>query len=371
MVNALKRMDKKFLIFAGLIICLPLLLIVFLAIVQGCGDKKVSYETYETKMISALERYINDTDKVPTEEGKQKTVKLSTLVSKGYIKSTEKLLDDDSCDGSVSVRRNGSSLEQNNGGFLNYTVELNCKNHKTVHLLDKVMENLVTEESGLYKTDDGYVFKGNKVNNYINFYGNTYRIMSIDTNGILKLVKNEPESTNRIWDNKFNVETNRSSGKNIYKDSVILEFLLNDYFNAKKINSKTKKQIVAYDVCVGKRNSNNYAIDKGIDCSEKLENQVISLLNVSDYANASLDADCTSLNSRSCNNYNYLYGSVSSTWTLNASLDNGYDVLYLADGIMFSQVANTYSEYNIVIYIDGNQLYTLGNGSSNNPYVIE
>ena len=43
MVNALKRMDKKFLIFAGLIICLPILLIVFLALIQGCGNRKDSY----------------------------------------------------------------------------------------------------------------------------------------------------------------------------------------------------------------------------------------------------------------------------------------------------------------------------------------
>lgn len=371
MVNALKRMDKKFLIFAGLIICLPLLLIVFLAIIQGCGNTKVSYETYETKMISALEKYIKDTDKAPTEEGELLNVKLSTLVDKGYIKSAEKLLDDDSCKGSVTVRRNGSSLEENQGGYLSYTVELNCENHKTIHLVDKIKENVVTEESGLYKVEQGYIYKGNKVNNYINFYGNTYRIMSIDENGILKLVKSEPEATNRIWDNKFNVETNRSSGKNIYKDSVILEFLLNDYFNAKKINSKARAQIVAYDACVGKRSANNYAIDKAIDCSEKLEKQVISLINISDYASASLDSNCTSLNSRSCNNYNYLYGSISSTWTLNTSLDNSYDVLYLADGIMASQVANTYSEYNFVIYIDGNQLYTTGNGSLNNPYVIE
>ena len=130
---------------------------------------------------------------------------------------------------------------------------MDCNNYETVHLIDKIKENVVTEESGLYETQNGYIFKGNKVNNYINFYGNVYRIMSIDANGILKLVKNEPEATNRIWDNKFNVETNRSSGKNIYKDSVILEFLLNDYFNAKKINSKARAQIVAYDVCWKKK----------------------------------------------------------------------------------------------------------------------
>lgn len=371
MVNALKKMDKKFLIFAGIIIFLPLLIIVFLAVVQGCGNSKISYESYETKMLSAGERYAEETNKVPTDEGELLTVKLSTLVDKGYIKSTEKLLDDSTCDGSISIRRNGSSLEENEGGYLNYIVDLNCKEYKTVHLVDKLKENVVTEESGLYEVENGYIFKGDKVDNYLRFYGNIYRIISIDENGILKLVKNESEVTNKIWDNKFNVETNRSSGKNIYKDSKILEVLHNDYFNEKKLNLDARKHVVAYDVCIGKRNSNNYSIDSKLDCSEKLEKQIISLMNISDFANASLDVDCKSLDSRACVNYNYLYGTASSTWTLNASLDNSYDILFLADGIMLTQVANTYSEYNIVIYIDGNQMYTTGNGSSNNPYVIE
>ena len=59
MLNALKRMDKKFLVFAGLIICLPLIIIIFLAILRGCGSTKISYEEYENKMISSAEKYFN------------------------------------------------------------------------------------------------------------------------------------------------------------------------------------------------------------------------------------------------------------------------------------------------------------------------
>ena len=33
--------------------------------------------------------------------------------------------------------------------------------------------------------------------------------------------------------------------------------------------------------------------------------------------------------------------------------------------------ANSNNEYNIVIYIDGNQTYTSGTGSVNDPYVYE
>ena len=371
MVSALKRMDKKFLFFAGLIIFLPIAIILFLVVVRGCGNAKLSYEEYENKMISSVERYLKNTDKTPIDEGETVRVTLSTLVGNGYIKPTEKLLDDASCDGSVLVRRNGASVESTNGGFLNYIVDLKCDSYTTNHLVDKLKENIVTEESGLYETEEGYIFKGNKPKNYISFYGHQYRIMSVDNDGILKLVKSEPEATNRKWDDKFNVETNRSSGINIYKDSVILGFLLTDYENTKKISSKAKEQIVAYDVCVGKRSSNDFTLDSSIDCAEKLEKQIISLLSVSDYAKASIDPNCMSLNSRSCNNYNYLHGVVSSTWTMNGSLDNSYDVLFLVDGIMSAQLANTYSEYSIVIYIDGNQTYTSGSGSSNDPYVIE
>lgn len=371
MVNALKKMDKKFLVFAGLIVCLPIIIIVFLALIQGCGNRKVTHAKYEEKMIAALERYAKDNDKVPTEEGDILTVKLSTLVNKEYIKSPEKLLDDETCKGSVTVRRNGSSVEDNDGGFLNYTVNLECKDYSTVSFVDKLKEDLVTEESGLYKTDNGYIYRGSKVKNHLTFYGNSYRIVSIDKDGILKLVRTEPEMTTRRWDNKFNVETNHASGKNIYKDSVMLDMLLNDYSNVKKISLDAKKQVVAYDVCVGKRSVLNDAIDDTVDCSELLEDQVISLLNISDYAKASLDPDCTNLRSRSCKNYNYLYDVALSTWTMNASSDNTYDVMYLSDGIMEVQTANTYAEYNYVIYIDGNQSYTVGNGTENDPYVIE
>ena len=370
MVNALKRMDKKFLIMAGLVICLPLVLIIFLAIIQGCGNNKITHEKYEEKMISALEKYAKDNDKFPEQEGEVLTVELSTLVKKEYIKSTEELLDDTTCEGSVSVRRNGASVETNNGGFLSYTVDLDCKAYSTIHLVDKIKEEVVTEGEGLYQDNDSYIFKGKKVKNYITFFGDSYRILSIDKDGILKLVKVETEMPERIWDNKFNVETNRTTGKNIYKDSVMVDYLLNDYSNSKKFSDEARKYMVAYDVCVGKRGVMDTTIDSALDCAEKVEKQVISLMNVSDYAKASIDPDCSSLRSLSCNNYNYLYQIASSSWTLNSSSDNSYEVILLSNGLMEMVNANAYNTYNLVIYVDGDNLYTTGSGSSNDPYVI-
>lgn len=371
MLSSIKKLDKKFLIIAGIVLGLPIFILVFLAIMQGCTNKVITHDKYEIKMVEAMERYMKDSKKAPVEEGEVVNVKLSTLVKKGYIDSTEDLLEDTTCKGSVSVRRNGASVETTNGGYLNYTVELECDDYSTKTLVDEIKENVVTAEDGLYADGENFVFKGNKVKNYINFFGHSYRIVSVDKDGILKLVRSEPEMTNRIWDNKYNISTNRNSGKNIYKDSKILLYLLEDYKNTKKISSKAKQYVMAYDVCIGKRSSTDYTIDTSLDCSEKLEKQIISLLNVSDYAKASLDPDCKDLKSFSCNNYNYLYNIVPSTWTMNVSLDNTYEVIYLSNGIMYTQNANSNNEYNIVIYIDGNQTYTSGTGSVNDPYVYE
>lgn len=370
MVETLKKMDKKFLIIAGCIILIPIFIIVFLAIIQGCSGRTVTHKKYEEKMVSAAGKYFNDNDKIPTEEAELSTVKLDKLVEGGYIKSTEDLLEDTTCDGEVSVRRNGSSIEVNREGFLNYTVTLTCDEYSTVHLVDKIKEDVVTIESGLYQVGEDYIFKGDKANNYINIFDVSYRIMSIDKNNIIKLVKSEPEITSRVWDNKFNVEVNHSYGKNIYKDSVILTYLLNDYENAKKINKSTKKHIVAYDVCVGKRSLNDYSINKTLDCSEMLEKQVVSLMNVSDFAMASADPDCKSTKDRVCKNYNYLSRIATSTWTLNTVSENTYEAFFISDGLAEHQNANSYNEYNIIIYIDGNELYTSGEGTASNPYII-
>lgn len=372
MVEALKKLDKKFLIIAGCIILLPIVLILFLAIIQGCSNRKITHEKYESKMISSFEKYLKDENAIPTNESETVKVELKELVEKGYIKSPEKLLGDDTCNGSVSVIRNGASIERNAGGFLNYTVNLECKDYSTVHLVDKIKENIVTDgTAGLYLVGEEYIFKGNKPKNYINFFGKDYRIVSVDKNGILKLVRNEPELTTRVWDNKYNVEVNHNYGKNIYKDSNILNSLLEDYSNGKKISKVAKSHVIGYNVCIGKRSSTDYSVSRDIDCSETLEDQVVSLLNISDYALASLDPDCNSIVSKACNNYNYLRNIASSTWTLNTISDNSYQVLYIASGLSEIQNANMYNEYNMVIYIDGNELYQEGTGSDLDPYIIK
>lgn len=371
MVNALKKVDKKILIIAGCIILLPIIVIIILAIVQGCSNSKITPEKYEEKMILAAEKYIKNKDKEPKKEGEIFTVKLSKLIDGEYIKSTEDLLEDDSCKGSVTVRKNGSTIEDNKGGFLNYTVNLECKNYKTNSLMKALMNDIVTEGSGLYQKDNEYIFKGDEVNNYITFFNKLYRIVSIDESGIVKLLRAESESIDRYWDIKYNIDTESSSGKNIYKDSDILKILLELYNDPKKISESAKEHIISKDVCIGARDINNLSINDTSECSSLLENQVVSLLNVGDFASASLDADCKDITSKSCRNYNYMKNLFLDSWTMTAVSNNTYEVYYIYNGVVKYQPANKYSSYSVVIYIDGDEIIESGNGSEKDPYVIK
>lgn len=367
MIDALRRLDKKFLL---LIICILLLPIIILVILATMQESTISYDEYEIKMKEAVEEYLDEENILLEKEGAFLKVSLEDLVEKKYIKSTDKKLNDDSCTGSVTVRRNGASVKSTEGGYLNYIVDLKCDDYKTTHLIEKIKKDLVTEESGLYQVDNYYIYKGKTPNNFIIYNDTHYRIMSIDENNLLKLVKVYSEKSPRLWDDKFNVETNSYSGKNTYKDSNIITVLSDLYQDETEFDATAKTKIVAHNACIGKRDRNDYSISKELDCSEVIENQMISLFNISDFALASLDPNCNSLNSLSCGNYNYLQDSISFTWTLNSVSNNSYDVLYLSDGLMEAKNAKHRETFNTVIYIDGNEIYKEGEGTEYNPYII-
>ena len=366
-----KNIDKKILILAGLIIVLPIFTMLLLVTLQSCTNRGNSYESYQRLMAKSADRYLKKNNLLPKKQSEVSLVKLETLVAKKYIKSPEKQFDDESCTGFVKVRRTGVIPEKNNEGFLNYIVNLKCKEYKTESFKDILIKKEVKTGSGLYSNGNEYIFKGDRTKNYFSFYGKEYRIMGIDSKGYIKLIRSESEPISRSWDNKYNVEAKHSYGKNIYSDSLILQYLLVDYENAKKINKETKKHIVSNDLCIGKRSVKNFEIDRTIDCSEVIENQLLSLMTVSEYAMASNDPDCNATNSRACNNYNYLYRVAPTTWTPNAVTENTYDILFIANGIMNYASANQYNEYNVILYIDGDETGITGTGTYEDPYTIK
>ena len=363
----LKNIDKKYLYILGALIGIPIVLILFLALIKGCSSGKSSYESYEKKMVSAAEKYFTNKKILPITEGGTVTVTLDELVKGDYIKNPEKKLDDKTCIGSVTVRNNGVSFEKNDGGFYVYIPNLSCDKYNTVHLIDKLKEDIVTEKSCLYETSDGFVYKGAKVNNYVKFSGSLYRIISIDNNNVLKLIKDNQEKDSYIWDKKYNLETKQNDGTNDFSDSIIIDTLY-DFYSS--FNKDDKKHIMAYNACYGNRSETYTNKDTIYECSKTIDNLFVGLMNTFDYFNASYDSNCIAYDSPSCRNYNYLYDMLDDTWLMNGISDNSYYVFYYSTGYFELSKANSYRKVNIVINIDGNEVYTKGDGSLDNPYVI-
>ena len=363
MVDALKSIDKKYLMIIGGIFGILLLVIIVLASMKGCSGPSKNYQSAESKMVKAAKEYFKE--KGLPENGKSKEVSVTELSGSGKMKKLDKILSDKTCDGKVTIYNNND----------NYLVvpHLECSEYKTKHLKDKIIEDseVINPEdpykSGLYKMDDKYVFRGKNPNNYVSFGGLIWRIIDIDKDGTIRVIKVEPEKNKSVWDNKYNVEVNKNYGINDYKNSVLLERLNSEYSKFKK---ESKKHLSSFNVCIGKRNPTDIGIDYNIDCSEILENQYISVINVSDYSRPSLDEHCDSIVAGACTNYNYMLYVTGNTWTVSTKKDSTYNAIMITGGVGASDTAKTSSSYNWVVAFRGDELYTQGDGSANNPYLI-
>lgn len=363
MGEKLKQIDKRFLVIVGAIFGVLILVVVIAVVMKAVSGKNLSYEKIETKLVEAAQDYIADGEVDAPAEGTSIVITDKELSKAEYIKELSEYTDD-TCTGTVTV--------MNNGGLALYIPDLQCKKYMTQHLATKVIDDqLVTEpivdgtyQFGLYQVEDEYIFKGKDVNNYVLFGGVTWRIIKIDSNGNLRLIKSTPEEDKIPWDEKYNEEIGKSYGINDYANSYLLETLNRDY---KGFNEKNKKHLIPHDVCMGSRGQMDTEISYDFDCSKILEKQYISTLTTLDVPMASLDPGCTTVTNGSCTNYNYMVGI--SAWTLNSYADNTYEA-FAVGGIVGKRRASKLSNYYWVIYVSGQEPYTSGSGTAEDPYII-
>ena len=101
---------------------------------------------------------------------------------------------------------------------LTLTAKGNIHNLTTV---DKLKNNVVTEGDGLYVDtyEDGrYVYKGGDPDNYLKFGGNLYRIISLEKDGTLKIVKKDSIGA-IIFDGVDNRYSENGYCSGMYKES--------------------------------------------------------------------------------------------------------------------------------------------------------
>lgn len=341
----------------GLVIII--LTIILLANIFSGGIK--DYSGLEKELINATEKYYADnTDKLPKTEGGVVSINSSTLVEGKYIKELNKLYSKDTCTASIEVIKSGEE-------YL-YNPILNCENYKSKTLLDELKSKVVTSESGLYSQNNEYIFKGEYVNNYVKFDGKLWRIVKIDDNGIKMYLINE-KLDSYVWDNRYNLEKKEYYGKNTIDSSRILTYLKNSYNKNKYISSKSKKYLVNADWCVD-------SIKRGVSISNinlcnKTIKGYIGLLEVVDYAKASLEPACKNFDDIACVNYNYMLRLDGTNWTLNAYSGDTYEVYSIkSNGLKISASSNE-NAVRPVIYLNSRVLLNSGVGSESSPYTIK
>lgn len=365
-------MDKKLIKIIGIVIGAFILLLIILMLLVSCGNHKTNYSKVEANMIEAATKYFKANQKeLPSEDGSSKDVKLSKLVSDGYIKdpnSSNNSNNGTTCDGYVTVT--------NNNGYYLFSPKLTCgKDYSTVFLKDKIISdnnNGVESGFGLYQTDNNqYIFKGDTVNNYVTMNDKNYRILRINEDGTIRLMSIDKSNTQYAWDDRYNSDVSSSVGINDYYrndiNSRIKDTLESIYTSS--YTDKEKAYITTQTLCVGKRSEEDITKDGSTECSVQLDNQELGLITPYEYMQASLDNGCTETTATSCGNYNWLYD-FNSSWTLTGDTERSDRVYVLNKTLRKTQCITPQRVYPVFNLTD-RAIYVSGTGTETDPYVFK
>ena len=380
-MNWLRDNILKILIILGLAI---VAIIIISILVKPKSDNVVKgskYSELETKLQNAAIKYISNHKKLlPTSDENVTKIKLSTLQGNNYIGKLVAV--DDStvlCDGYVDIAV--INKEENDYRFTPY---ITCGNYYTTKTIGDYVIDIETKDgtferttdAGLYKLGDEYVFRGEKVNNYVILGEHKYRIVKIDKDKSLKLVSTVSTYDDYVWDDRYNISMEEDYGINDFRKSRLNDTLANLYESSNPnfevyFSDEEKDYIIKHDYCIGKRSESDGNPYSGAECSETVQLNV-GLLTVDEVTKASIDPNCKSIYDQSCINYNYFYpeGRSYVYTTLTAVADNTYQY-FLAkyDGAVGIATSSDLQLYP-VIYINPKTIYASGTGTYEDPYIV-
>lgn len=185
-------------------------------------------------------------------------------------------------------------------------------------------------------------YKGNSTNNYINFSGSTWRILNINSDRTITIVKNTPV-VKLSFDN---------GGVNDFEKSSINNYLNNTYYNS----LSQRDYIKPTSKCIG----------PGDNACDKKYTSNVGLLTTDEYVQASSDEGCSISNFASCSNGNFL-SEFDSLFTMNYS---GNGVVAIDNGTFVTVNPNMVLNVVPVVTLKDSVKITGGSGSNDNPYLI-
>ena len=234
---------------------------------------------------------------------------------------------------------------------------------------------IVESGDGLYadEYENGkYTYKGVNPNNYITFNNETWRIISVDSNGLIKIMRNESIG-NRAFD---------SGNSNAWETSDIKTYLNDTYLPTITTN---QDKIVSHTWSIGGVTYGNRDLADQINDENGIQSQNVSvgMITASEYLRANTNTEqCGNLsinntNYTTCKTTNWMYSIVPSNaylWTISPSTSNSYSVFFVSGDSGTAGRLDSISAYNSsgvspVLYLSSDITLT-GDGSQGNPYVI-
>lgn len=385
MLESMKA-DKKVLVMGGMVLGIIAIFVIAIIVIKLSSGGTLSYEKIEKKLETAAEKYLKDNDSLlPKKVGQTIEVSSDNLVSGGYISDlTEYTEEGVICSAKVIVGKYGDDA-------YDYVANLDCGDeYKTTFLADYLIEkDLTSSGNGLYKMEDvvetgetlgidddgydlstnelmqGYIYRGEAVNNFVKIDDVLYRVVKIDGNNDLTLVSLSRKVKGK-FDDRYNSEVMKEYGINKYSLSRAYEGIKTA---ADAAGELIKSKLVTKNVCVGARNADETVTDGSVECAEVFKDQTYSLLPMYDIMNASLAEECTTSMSNECINYNYLADGTS-FWTMTASPDNTYTTYKISKNVDQSR-ANTNGVYKFVYYVSNRVKFESGTGTELDPYIVK
>ncbi len=226
-------------------------------------------------------------------------------------------------------------------------------------IAESLKEKVVETGDGLYKdtrADNRYYYKGDNVNNYISYLGKTWRIVSIESDGSLRLISTTP--INEMWHSG-------GIGGIVWKNSALNQ-LLNDRVSdtgyAKDIPERDSGEWLSTFVYPSDKVGTTFSLDdftrqknnqSNIEDSKIVSYNSVGVLSIDDYIKASNNMNCTvnMLETTGCTSWLSQYGG----WTNNI---NAEAVGYITVGgtvVEDPEENSTLYDTNYIYYFDSTQ----------------
>lgn len=233
----------------------------------------------------------------------------------------------------------------------------------------------ITEGDGLYADEyepGRYIYKGANPNNYITFNNETWRIISIEADGSIKIMRNESIGS-RAWDN---------SNSNNWETSDIKTYLNGDYLVTITTN---QDKIVPHTWSIGEVVIGNIDLAGQINDENGTQSQSanVGMITVSEYLRANTNTEqCGNLslnnsNISTCKTTDWMFNIVPSNgylWTISPNASSRHSVFAVRGsssdaGGLANYGASDSRGVSPAVYLSSDITLT-GDGSSSNPYVI-